>query len=134
MRTLTEHLRQCDMIEDGDDNADDNSKEFGVNSRSILLELKHFDMCSGALIPDVMHDLLEGALQHILKLLLHYLMEEKKYFSLSYLKRKIQGMEFGYMNDNHPSPIGHGDKRLRQNGEEQIHVSINKYIYIHIHV
>lgn len=122
LRTLNEHLRQCDIIADGGDDADDNSKEFGVNSRSSLLELKHFNMCSGALIPDVMHDLLEGALQHILKLLLHYLMEEKKYFSLSYLNQKIQGMEFGYMDDNRPSPIGHGDKRLRQNGEKQIHV------------
>ena len=50
-----------------------------MNSRSILLQLKHFDMCSGTLIPDVMHDLLEGALQHIIKLLLCYLIDEKKY-------------------------------------------------------
>ena len=78
LRTLDEHIHQCDIIEDDDGDAVENSKEFGVNSHSVLLELKHFDMCSGALIPDVMHDLLEGALQHLLKLLLHYLMAEKK--------------------------------------------------------
>ena len=59
MRTLDEHVRHCDIIENGDGDADTKSKEFGVNSRSMLLELKHFDMCSGALIPDVMHDLLD---------------------------------------------------------------------------
>ena len=61
MRTLGEHLHHCDSIEDNED-GDEKSKEFGVNSRSILLQLKHFDMHSGTLIPDMMHDLLEGAL------------------------------------------------------------------------
>ena len=64
LHTLDEHVRQCDIIENGAGNADNKSKEFGVNSRSILLQLKHFDMCSGGLVPDVMHDLLEGTPMH----------------------------------------------------------------------
>ena len=116
MRTLGEHLHHCDSIED-DEDGDEKSKEFGVNSHSILLQLKHFDMCSGTLIPDVMHDLLEGALQHIIKLLLCYLIEEKKYFSYSHLNQKIESMELGYMEDNHPSQISRSDKTLRQNGK-----------------
>ena len=31
-----------------------------MNFRSELLRLEHFDICNGTLIPDVMHDVLEG--------------------------------------------------------------------------
>ena len=64
-------------------------------------------------------------LQHVLKLPLQYLMEKKKYFSISYLNQKIEAMELGYMEDNQPSLIAHGHNTLRQNGEMQIQVSVN---------
>ena len=38
--------------------------------RSVLSELKYFDVTSGLLRPDVMHDVLEGVLQFEAKLLL----------------------------------------------------------------
>ena len=50
----------------------DYSKESGINRRSALLRLQYLDLCSGMLIPDVMHDVLEGALQHELKLISCY--------------------------------------------------------------
>lgn len=109
---MEEHIQDCASIE-GDH---DYSKECGVNSRSLLLELEHFDMCSGALLPDVMHDLLEGSLQHIVMLIIHYLTKTKKYFSLKHLNQKIEGMELGYMEENRPSPVSRKDKTLRQNG------------------
>ena len=115
IRTKDLHLQHCQAIEDADDYIEC-SKEFGVNRRSCLLDLCHFDMCSGSLIPDVMHDLLEGTLQHVLKHLLRVLTNEKKYFSLVDLNSKIMGMELGYMEDNRPSPLARGDKVLRQNG------------------
>ena len=34
--------------------------EFGINQRSILDELQHFKVCSGALVQDVMHDVLHS--------------------------------------------------------------------------
>ncbi len=37
------------------------------------MDLKFFDVCSGALIPDVMHDVLEGVLQLELKLVLQHI-------------------------------------------------------------
>ena len=67
-------------------------------------------MCSGSLIPDVMHYLLEGTLQHVLKHLLRVLTNEKKYFTLVDLNSKIMGMERGYMEDNRPSLLARGDK------------------------
>lgn len=115
LRTKATHLQQCQALEDADD-PDEISKEFGINRRSNLLDLCHFDMCSGSLIPDVMHDLLEGVLQHILKQLLHVLTNEKKYFTLTHLNNKIEGMELGYMEDSRPSPILRRDQTMRQNG------------------
>ena len=64
------HLQHCAMVEG--DTTGRLSVEYGVNSRSCLLELDTFDICSGALLPDVMHDILEGSLQHVIQLLLSY--------------------------------------------------------------
>jgi len=49
---------------------------FGVNRRSILNDLSYFNVASGALVPDIMHDILEGMLplevKHMLKVLFSY--------------------------------------------------------------
>ena len=37
--------------------------------KSILLELKYYDICASGLIPDIMHDVLEGALVCEVKLI-----------------------------------------------------------------
>ena len=70
-------------------------------------------MCSGTLLPDIMHDLLESVMQHLLQLLLTYCIEEKRYFTLSTLNEKISGIE---MEDNPPTTIDY--KHLRQNGKK----------------
>lgn len=46
------------------------SMTFGVNRRTLLSTLRYFEVTSGALVPDVMHDILEGALPLELKLML----------------------------------------------------------------
>lgn len=46
------------------------STVFGVNRRALLNTLRYFDVTSGALIPDIMHDILEGALPLQVKLML----------------------------------------------------------------
>ena len=96
LRTLSRHLCHCDKIEMNPTA----SKKYGVNRRSVLLELEYFDLCSGTFIPDVMHDLLEGmllwhncyvmhtcnlgALQHEAKLVLRYCLR-KNFFSYEVL-------------------------------------------------
>ena len=40
------------------------------------------ELCIHRLVPDVMHDILEGALQHEAKLMLKKMLEIDKYFSL----------------------------------------------------
>ena len=50
--------------------------EFGINQRSILDELLYFKVCSGALVQDVVHDVLEGTkaylLIHLIKIFYMY--------------------------------------------------------------
>lgn len=57
LRSLSEHLRHCDEVEAVGNEA---SVLYGVNHRSSLLQLRYLYLCSGALLPDVMHDVLEG--------------------------------------------------------------------------
>lgn len=64
------------------ENDPNRSTEYGINRRSDLLRLDHFDLCSGALLPDVMHDILEGTLQYELKLLLKYCIKEEHFFTV----------------------------------------------------
>ena len=67
LRALEKHKEQVDEVEG--DSSGESSKEFGI---SALLDLQYFDLCSGTLLPDIMHDILAGALQYEMKLLLKY--------------------------------------------------------------
>ena len=62
-----------------------------------------------------MHDLLEGAVQHILQLLVSYCIDENNYFNLSLLNANIEGIELGYMENTRPAPVDNS-WHLRQNG------------------
>ena len=101
------------------------SREFGVTCPSSLLELEHFNLCSGALIPDVMHDILEGTLPHTLHQLLSYCVANKHFFTLSHLNERILSMELGFMERNRPAPIDKCD-HFKQNG-------MYTYIYNYVH-
>ena len=70
-------MHHCESLEDDPANYEENSKEFGVNYRSKLLELKYFNICGGGLVADVMHDLLEGTLQYEAKLVLKYVIGQR---------------------------------------------------------
>ena len=82
------HKRQLQEIQD--DPA--LSIEYGVNHQSILMELQYFDLCSGVLVQDVMHDLLEGVLQYETKLLLRHYINSGN-FTLRNLNIAIEHLE-----------------------------------------
>ena len=111
----------CDTLEDDPANFGNNSKEFGVNYRSQLLELRYFDMCGGGLVADVMHDLLEGTLQCETKLILKHVTSQC-YISYKTFTNSLEGLELGYMEmDNKPTVIparmiNSDDKHLGQKG------------------
>lgn len=93
--------------------------EYGINRKTILTELKYFKICSGALIPDIMHDMLEGVLQYEVKLLLEHLIKECRHFKLSFFNHMIEAIELGYMEvRNRPTLIvlNMEDRLLKQNG------------------
>lgn len=54
-------------------------------------------MCSGALLSDIMHDVLEGALQYELKLMLQLFIFQEQYLTLPEINDRIQYLDLGYM-------------------------------------
>ena len=70
------------------------SKKFGINHNSILNELTYFHVCDG-LLPDIMHDILEGTLQYEVKLMLQIMIHTDKYFMLDQLNSWIENLELG---------------------------------------
>ena len=136
-------MRKLAELEDDDGSL---SMEYGINLQSCLLDLKYFDVCGGGLLPDIMHDVLEGALQYELKLLLQYCIKDKRFFQvlidivmnvsvfnfshvftateflqLSALNEMIENNELGHMESDRPAPItaktlSSKDKCLKQKG------------------
>lgn len=113
-------MQYCSEMENSE-NWDEKSKLYGINSRSIFFELECFDPCSGAMVPDVMHDLLEGTLQYEAKLILKHAIHER-YFTYKRFSESLQALELGYMEaDNRPTmisseTINSNDKTLGQKG------------------
>lgn len=99
------------------------SNEYGINRESILDSLTYFCTCTGAMVPDVMHDILEGVLQYEVKLMLKHFIFVEKYFTCDYLNAKLRNMELGYMESkDRPTSITEsvlksGDNKLHQNGK-----------------
>lgn len=124
LRTPSLHDHYLQLLESSTttSNAVEVSREYGINYRSVLKELQYFDVTSGTLIPDVMHDVLEGALQYETKLLLRQLILSEHYFTLVDLNQQIDGLELGYTEvKNRPSPISANtidekDGLLKQSG------------------
>lgn len=84
-------------------------------------ELLYFNVCDGSLLPDIMHDLLEGVLQYEVKLLLR-VMVQGKYFTLENFNSRLENAELGYMEcKNRPTRISattfnSDGNSLKQNG------------------
>ena len=95
LRDKASHEQHCALLQG--DTMGHVSKEYGINRNSVLNELSYFHVCSGSLLPDVMHDLLEGALQYEMKLLLQFMIDSEQYFTLEKLNSRLENVELGYM-------------------------------------
>ena len=80
LRTKESHTEHLALLEG--ESASDRSIEYGINRDSVLNELAYFHVCSGGLLPDIIHDILEGVLQYEMKLMLQ---ENSKPVHYSYL-------------------------------------------------
>ena len=120
LRDKTNHDKQCKLIEE--DPSGNASKEYGINRNSILNQLSYFHVCDGALLPDVMHDILEGALQYETKLMLQTFVNNKNYFTIGEFNSRLENLELGYM-DSKSRPtlissktLNSESNSLKQNG------------------
>ena len=78
---------------------------YGVSCNSILNTSTYFHVIDG-MVPDIMHDILEGSLQLHLKCLFKYCILQMKYFSLDTVNIRIQSFYFGTADaTNRPSNI-----------------------------
>jgi len=86
LRTTESHKNFCALVKV--DKTGKRSKEFGINQDSLLNSLAYFHVCDGSLVPDIMHDVLEGALQYEVKLMLQYMINVENYFTLEALNSR----------------------------------------------
>ena len=80
---------------------------YGLKRESILNSLRYFHVTSG-IPPDIMHDVLEGALQVEMKCLLDVLIHRERYFALATLNERIRSFPYGSDVTDHPKPIPSG--------------------------
>lgn len=78
---------------------------YGVMFNSVLNSSRFFHVVDG-LVPDIMHDILEGGLQLHIKWLLRHFIQDDKYFSLATLNTRIECFCYGSSDSqNKPSPL-----------------------------
>ena len=70
IRTFKSYSHQCNLIENVSELSNHYSTVFGINFRSPLESLSYFSVADASLIPDIMHDVLEGALPLEMKCML----------------------------------------------------------------
>ena len=120
LRDKATHEQYCKAVEE--DLSGSASKEHGINRNSILNQLTYFHVCDGSLLPDIMHDLLEGVLQYEAKLMLQTFVNDKKYFTLDEFNSRLENLELGYTESkSRPTLISHKtfnseSNSLKQNG------------------
>ena len=56
-----------------------NTTELHGEANVLLFQLRFFHVCNGGLLPGIMHDILEGALQYEVKLMLKVMVTEKRF-------------------------------------------------------
>ena len=102
---------------------DNLSTTYGINGLSVLHSVAHFDVCK-CFPEDIMHVLFEGIVPYETKLLLKYLIDERRCLTLKRLNQVIESFDFGYMNrKDRPSCITReslnavGEAKLKQSGK-----------------
>ena len=117
MRNLTDHKSYLALIEE----SEVHSVTYGINKESILQQLDNFDVTK-CLPFDIMHTVFEGVAVYHLNLLLHYLIDTRKWLSLIELNHAIEAHHYGYTEcDTKPNKINRGqtidaDFRIKSSG------------------
>lgn len=73
-----------------------------------MLNTSRFFHVVDGIVPDLMHDILEGTLQLNMKWLLKHLILDEKMFSLDALNGRMQSFDYGMADSsNKPTPISY---------------------------
>ena len=124
LRDKGSHQEHCTSLEL--DTTGEVSKNTGINCDSTLNDLKYFHACDGTLLPDVLHDVLEGALPYEVKVMLQVFMKE--YFSSDELNSRLDNFNFGYVESKEkPTPIA--AKILKSEGSSIKQTGIKPHTY-----
>ena len=95
---------------------------YGLTHDPILNSLAWFHSTEG-LPPDIMHDILEGALQYEVKEMLVTFTQQKKYFTVGALQNVVAAFKYAYPDvKDKPSELSlrSSDHKLGQGGEENL--------------
>ncbi|XP_011872221.1 PREDICTED: uncharacterized protein LOC105564455, partial [Vollenhovia emeryi] len=96
-------------------------KTYGVNNRSPLMEIPHFDITI-CLPQDCMHILIEGVAEITCRLFLCYCIIEKELFCINDLNEKLVSFHFEHFSKDKPAAIQRSDlaidKPLRQSAAQ----------------
>ena len=84
----------CEALSIGGPLRDHMATTYGVVCNSVLNTCQYFHVTTG-MVPDIMHDILEGSLELCMRHLLIYLVREQKLFSLNVLNNRIASMNYG---------------------------------------
>lgn len=119
LRNKDNYEDQCKLLEGP--LHDHYSKTYGINSRSCLMDVKHFSMFGGGLPQDAMHDILEGITALEIKLLLVYCIKQH-FITLAEYNKRLINFTYGYTEYDKPIPILsrvlYGDGSLRSNATQ----------------
>ena len=117
MHNLTEHKEYISFIEE----SRVHSVTYGINKESILQQLDNFDVTK-CLPFDIMHTVFEGVAVYYLNLLLHHIIDTRKWLTLAELNHAIQAHHYGYTEcDTKPNTINRrqtidADFRIKSSG------------------
>lgn len=125
LRTPAGHVAHCAGLQGPHEH---NATTFGVTRDALFNSCRYFHVLHG-LVPDVMHDLLEGSLPLLTKLLLVHYIRGQRLFSLADLNSRISSFKYGSAVKNKPSEItvssfSSNDAKLRQSGKSQLSLCV----------
>ena len=118
LRTQDLYSTHCDGL--GGPLHDHIATTYGIVCNSVLNSCRYFYVTDG-LVPDIMHDILEGSLELCMRQLLIHFIREDKVISLEHLNARIASFKYGPSEvKNKPTALASTsvqvDGRLKQSG------------------
>lgn len=108
LRDQQSHNHYCDLVEGDVSGRGGFSTTYGVNNRSVLLDLPLFDVTK-CLPFDIMHSLFEGVSTHLLNQLFHHLINDE-ILGLDEINQEVNKICLGY-SDSMPASVYYRDGR-----------------------